>query len=447
MNRTAVLVCNGAGVDTSLDGLPAVVVDDLCHSPAGAAQALSGLGASRVVLGLCDETSVPSALRGALHRAGAGRFGIETVALAGTDRPDALLAAAAARLEGLSADEPGRPMLAANPLTRQSLFRPSTVIDYEPIAVLDKALCLGNDRCGVCADACPTDAIGRCGGYPQVNASACGACAECIRSCPTGALHLSGAAPSQVTAQLERLLEFADGVVLACARAEATVAPPGWALVTLPSLALVTPGWILQIRTRGREVRLAGCGGPCCSRAAAVEQFAQRLLAEPQRPMTPLQLREPAATIEALAGVETQPAIADEESPLGLLTLATERCTLCGACATSCPTSALQLDEGEQGTTLFFAHSACTGCKRCVAVCPEDALAVTRAFDPALIERGSVALLAAPQEACSVCGTPLPPAPLRRRLGELLGDVRESELSTCAACARRASAAALNHHP
>jgi len=448
MSPTAVLVCSDAGVDAPLDGLPTVVVDDLCHSPAAAARALSTLGATRVVLGLCDRTSASSALRSALRRAGAEPFGIEAVGLAGAEWPLALLAAAAARLGRLSQGDPGRPVLAARPLSRQSLFSPSAVIDYEPVAVLDRSLCLGSDRCALCAEICPANAIAGGGRYPQVDASACTACAECIRRCPAGALHLSGAAPSQVAAQLERLLELADGVVLACARAESPAVPAGWALVTLPSLGVVTSGWILQIRARGREVRLAGCGGPCCARAAATEGLAHRIVGDRQWPVptptTSLQLREPAATVEACGWIGAAPAAGDE-SPLGLLALRSERCTLCGACATSCPTAALQLDEGDDGTTLRYAHAACTGCGRCVAVCPENALDLTRAVDPVLLERGSIELLGAPREECVVCGATLPPAPLRRRLGEMLPGVAGSDLSMCAACARRAGAAAPDH--
>ncbi len=68
--------------------------------------------------------------------------------------------------------------------------------------------------------------------------------------CPSGALRLAGSATAQTEAQLDALVQGVDGIVLAC-RAAAATAPPGWGLVELPTLALVTPGWILQLRARG----------------------------------------------------------------------------------------------------------------------------------------------------------------------------------------------------
>lgn len=443
MSGTAVLVCGGAGVVPAGGGPASVVVDDLCNSPGAAAQALRDLGATRAVLGLCGESRPSTGLKAALCNAGAEPFGIEAVAVAGAENPHGLLAAAAAKLDGLRGGEPGRPVLASRPLDRRSLFSRGALVDYSPVAVVDERRCVGNARCGLCAEACPAGAIDREGRFPLVDTSACTACAACIVGCPTGAIHLSGVAPEQVAAQLERLLEFCDGVVIACANAEDAAAPDGWALVTLPSLALVTAGWLLQIRARGRQVRLLGCGGSCCAGAAGVEAFAGRISVRAvSDDVPPLQLREPAATVEACAHLSTAAVVEGAESPLGIVELDAGRCTLCGVCALSCPPRALALDESGDRTSLRFDHRACTGCERCVRLCPEDALRVTRAVDPSRLAQGSVLPLAAPHERCTRCGAQLPPAPLRRRLGELLADVTGSELGMCAACARRAGAAA-----
>lgn len=448
MSPTAVLVCSGAGIESASAGETTVFIDDLCNSPAAAGQALKKLGATRAVLGLCGEARAPHGLRSALRSAGAEPFGVEAIALSGAANPHGLLAAAEAKLARLSADEPGKPVLSTRPLDRRALFSRNALLDYRPVAVVDEQLCVGSARCGLCADACPTDAIEQGEGYPQIDATACTACATCILRCPTGAIHLSGAAPAQVAAQLEQLLEFADGIVLACANAEGAAAPQGWALLTLPTLALVTVGWILQIRTRGRQVRLLGCGGPCCSAAAGTEAFAQRILADQRWPRpgeaTGVPLSEPTATVEACERISTtseSASIEGKESPLGLVELDADRCTLCGVCALSCPTRALQLDESEDRTTLRYEHGTCTGCEQCVRRCPENALGLRRAISPSLLAQGRVSLLGAPHEACTGCGAALPPAPLRRRVGELLPDMAGSHLNMCATCAQRTSVA------
>ncbi|WP_126443667.1 4Fe-4S dicluster domain-containing protein [Sulfuricystis multivorans] len=45
-----------------------------------------------------------------------------------------------------------------------------------------------------------------------------------------------------------------------------------------------------------------------------------------------------------------------------------------GLCASSCPTDALVIRDGEKGRQWRFSSARCTGCGRCVAVCPEQAL-------------------------------------------------------------------------
>lgn len=448
MSATAILVCSGTGLSVdAVDGAEVVAVDDLCSRPDAAAAALRELGATRVVLGLCDRTA-SSDLVHALRKAGASPFGIEAVVVGGRDPAASrlLIAALRARLDALAPDDNGKAVLATNGFSRRALFQIVPAVTHAPVAMVDEGACVGSARCGLCAEACPERAIGVAGPQPVVDDRTCTACGRCVPACPHDALRLAGSSTAQIEAQLERLLPTAPGIVFACRSADIE-APPGWPVVELPTLGLVSPGWLLQLRARGVEVQLAPCGGPCCAGAREPEAFADRMLnaiGEPQRTgEAPLHLAEPLATVAAVRRLAPRHAtfvLEDDASPLGRVELAVSRCTLCGACANACPTSALQLSEGGGEIVLCHEPSACVACGRCVGACPEDALAVTRAVDMARLNRGTLQLVGAKVEPCAACGRELPPLPLRRRLRALLPSMADAPLDLCAGCAARRQA-------
>ena len=446
MSGLAVLLCGGTGLDArSLAGAGAAVevIDDLCSRPDAAAAALRELGASRVVLGLCDGR--PSAdLVGALRRAGAEPFGIAAVAVGGRERDEAvrIVSAAAARLAALAPGESGRPFVATKGLSRRGLFSVGVAMPHAPVAVLDARACNGVAGCGLCVEACPAKAISAAGTLPAIDVSACTACGACVPGCPSGALRLAGAANAQVAAQLEALVPGSD-VVFACEQAKAE-APPGWALVELPTLRLVTPGWILQARARGARVRLAPCGGVCCAGADDVLALAELVLdADAHDGAAAIALDEPRATVDAVLRLAPAASVEHAASPLGLLACDDGRCTLCGACAAACPTSALRLVEGVDATVLQHDPAACVACARCVTACPEHALAVARGIDAARLAAGSAEVVRSAREACARCGADLPPRPMRRRLRELLPELADAPLELCAGCAHRYGSAPL----
>jgi ferredoxin len=453
MSAVAVLLCRQAEQDHVLprDGSGAVV-DHLCERPLDAAAALRSLGADRVVLGLCGRRA-PAELLSALRRAGARPFGIEAVTLRGRSEREAaaVVAGAVARLERLVPGERGKQVRTPGPVSRRALFSLSSVLTEAPVAVLEPGDCLGTARCGLCLERCPAHAIDAAGGLPSIDPSACTACGACVPGCPTGALRLAGASTAQIEAQLGALLEGCDKVVFACASADA-VAPPGWALIELPSLGLLTPGWILQARARGADVALAPCEGSCCAGAAEVRALADRIAPARDGATTdhhPLRLDEPRATAEAvlvLSSTRASSRIEHAASPLGLFELDEDRCTVCGACTTACPASALELRHGETETALFFDPAACVACRRCVTACPEQAIDVRPGIAFDRLKTGAVALTVAAHERCTVCGTELPPRRMRARVNELLGRP-DAPLELCAGCATRAQPCATEYDP
>ena len=51
-----------------------------------------------------------------------------------------------------------------------------------------------------------------------------------------------------------------------------------------------------------------------------------------------------------------------------------DRCVGCGACAVTCPASAIEITEKACLRTFSHLHQRCIGCSRCVEACPEEAL-------------------------------------------------------------------------
>jgi ferredoxin len=439
MSDTAVLVCSDCGL-ASLRGARFAAVEHLCTRPRAAAAAFRGLEARRVVLAVCEQRDYEEHLT-ALRAAGVDPFGVERVVI-GSRPPDEarrLIRAAVAKLDALPAGETGKPSAVRGALSRRALFSLASIVAESPVAVIDEAACLGSRRCGLCASACPEPAIQGSLGVPTVDATTCTACGACVPGCPTAALRLAGSSVAQIEAQLGELVPGVDGIVFACASAR-TTAPPGWALIELPTLALLTPGWVLQVRARGAEVKLEPCGGPCCAGASQVAALAARFAGMPppeQLAEPPITLREPHATADGvtrLAAMTATDVVQSGASPLGMLAFDDTRCTLCSACASACPTRALRFEETAAANALIHDPAACVACGRCAEICPEQAIGVRRGIDVERLRRGATELLRAGRERCGVCGTELPPRPLRRRVNELLGQP-EAPLGLCSLCA------------
>lgn len=60
-----------------------------------------------------------------------------------------------------------------------------------------------------------------------------------------------------------------------------------------------------------------------------------------------------------------------------------EKCTLCGACAETCPSGALSLEISGLEKILILSYCDCIFCGRCEEVCPHQAIKLTREFEMA----------------------------------------------------------------
>ena len=91
-------------------------------------------------------------------------------------------------------------------------------------------------------------------------------------------------------------------------------------------------------------------------------------------------------------------------APFGSVTLNLERCTLCHACVTACPTGALS--DNPERAMLRFTESICVQCGLCEATCPEDAITLVPQLDFQAWNAPQRILKEEDPFECIVCGKP-----------------------------------------
>ncbi len=109
---------------------------------------------------------------------------------------------------------------------------------------------------------------------------------------------------------------------------------------------------------------------------------------------------------EQRTAVECLPLLAGSHSDArpGTVRVIESRCSLCGACANACPTTALRIG-GAGGSRLTFREPACIDCGACVPACPEDALSL-RARASSVPLHTEVTLMQSAPARCRGCGEP-----------------------------------------
>ncbi|MDD5711956.1 MAG: 4Fe-4S binding protein, partial [Smithellaceae bacterium] len=130
-------------------------------------------------------------------------------------------------------------------------------------------------------------------------------------------------------------------------------------------------------------------------------------------------------------------------SPFGTVTVDAERCTLCMACAVSCPTEALT--AGGDVPRLSFVESRCHQCGLCTATCPEDAIRLIPRLlcDRQAVEKGAI-VREVEAARCIECGAPFASEAMIRRIREKLighwmyeGERQLRRLQMCSTCRAR----------
>ena len=125
-----------------------------------------------------------------------------------------------------------------------------------------------------------------------------------------------------------------------------------------------------------------------------------------------------------------------------------EECTFCGACVSRCPAEALGVEAAEK-YRLLFSHAGCIGCGECVLACPENAVQLIGLADAQLLRSGKhVEVASSPTARCQLCGRPIGPESMVRRVKERLEEAFPSSASEaaqlCPECRVKAGLAARN---
>ncbi|KSW12122.1 hypothetical protein CF15_04970 [Pyrodictium occultum] len=367
-----------------------------------------------------------------------------------------LEAAAAARrslLEWLQPEEAGLRTAPGKKLGRRDLLRSGPAAVFEAVdtpVVVDPQACSLLKGCRACIDSCPYGALE--GKPPRADPYKCTGCGLCLSACPAGVLEAAGAGEDPAWRYLRLLGARGPGYLLILCRRDAA-----WAVEALRGAEPAARAYILPLTCPGQaglRLLLAAWGAGlapvyvCSSgsvKACGVEAF-QRYLETVAADYTALTGLKPVFAAErgelgevlqrepglkpaaqgaekawrsAVEAVKARPPGSRVETAaplLGVVEVDPSRCTLCSACSRACPTGALEMVEGGEGARLLFHPDRCPACSLCVDTCPEDAIRLTRAVDPGLLSGGTRLLHSDETAHCIVCGRPIGPLSMLRKV-------------------------------
>ncbi|NND73788.1 MAG: 4Fe-4S dicluster domain-containing protein [Ilumatobacter sp.] len=424
-----------------------------------------------------EETSLLLALHGsdyhrgrvqaAVRRLGFDPLGVGILDLDRIDDESAVTVAAAAlvaRTEAFPGSRPEQVKLDRPPTrrTRRALFSLG-VPTYAGAPMIDADQCVAGDGCRACVRACPVDALTWSGGTVSYDKTACLACGVCVTTCPTGAVANPVASPAAVEAEIRAAIDVATGPIgirYVCAPARAT-SLPGWHDVVVPCTSMVTVGWLLAPLVLGAcAVDTTPCAVGGCDRgrvdltddllddagavlhAVGIEPARIGGLGHEPLGVTspPVGLFEAGCTQRVIAALHdssaTAPGFVDlAEADVGAVGIDSATCTACEMCASCCPTDALRSSNERGAVVIDFDSRRCVACGQCVLACPEidrDAIRLDRGFDPVMWAAGRQELRRAATASCEVCGRPVAPDAMLRRIGSLLGEQHADTLDLVA---------------
>ena len=259
-----------------LSGVTPLLLAEICEAPQALVEALAAIEPKRVVVGCRADPQRHRELRACLRRAGVAPAGTEIVDLRTADgcsekvaleQSVTLLSAAAARVAAadVAASVRERTSLSVGGVSRRSLFRGVNTAHHF-VAVWRPGRCTTGAACTACVLACPHGALRRAAGRVVVDGDKCSGCGVCVAACRSTAFALPGAeieglsAAAAVLVAAVRRNGSADGVSITCRHAKSLpLVGEAWLALRVPSIEMVTAGWLLQLVSVGVNVRVLGC--------------------------------------------------------------------------------------------------------------------------------------------------------------------------------------------
>lgn len=466
-------------------GVIVVAAERLCQGPRAIAELVAGHQSRPVVIGCRNASQARADLFAALRRAGVGMGGTDIVDLrTGADcgeadvvgQSAALLCAAAARVASadLTVRTTERASFSVGAMSRRSLFR-GFDLARRPIATWLEERCCRGAGCVACLRACRHEALRRASGRVFVDGDRCTGCGSCVVACPESAVALAEAdleaigAAAAVLVRSVRRTKRAGGVAITCQHAgSGPLVGEEFLALRIPSLEMVSAGWLLQIFRAGVAVRLVSCDDKLCAeRAGDLESFIGDFAAalglpgpaqlqaelasnweDPAELPGPdcIELREPEATTLALAALGAKErgrapwAVDGPGCPRGRLEIDAGGCSFCEVCVGVCPTGAIISGRDDSGSLCLILEAArCTACGACAAACPEQVINLERTLESATLTADPrvVAVSASRDQTCALCGAVLAarlPASALSRMGSSHGFLAPESTAVCPDC-------------
>ncbi|TVS12573.1 MAG: 4Fe-4S dicluster domain-containing protein [Wenzhouxiangella sp.] len=321
----------------------------------------------------------------------------------------------------------------------------------------------GLSGCRKCVDACATGAAYSIGEKIEIDPYLCQGCGSCVTVCPSGAMRYTAPSSEDLLDSIRRLLtDFRDQAGEKAQTPDVLLYSADSALATLVAVAGELPEHVLPIAVEdvgsvgadtwlsllaygaGRVVLLTGPSpAPTLLDATRRQIDIYRVILEglgdphagDRLVLQPGKL-DLAGLAEPLPAVVEQPAthgaigtkreiirlalahlhdhapgqVAETialpaTAPFGEIKVDKNACTLCMACVSVCPVSAIQ--GGGDLPQLHFREDQCVQCGICETACPEDAISLrARLHFPAHLQPGQRLLNEEEMHHCDGCGKP-----------------------------------------
>jgi ferredoxin len=332
---------------------------------------------------------------------------------------------------------------------------------------LETSLCAhsraNQSGCTRCLDVCPTEAIFSAGDHIEINSDICAGCGSCAAVCPTSAVTMNETPFEAITRALD---------VMAKVYREHTDEAPRLVFHTLGAGADaisflaryhdgladdLIPFGLEHIDRIGHAEIMAGFGAGYAEVLILADNRADRLAVSAEVELVQAMLkgtRNSPSRVRVIAAEElgetgdnagrvsepvllvggrrditrvTAAAMADRieapialpaGAPYGAIEISSDKCTLCLACVSLCPTGAL--GDHPDRPEVQFTENACVQCGICESTCPETAITLKPQLDLSKDALSPRALHGEEPFECIKCGTPFGVASTINRIVEKL---------------------------